>query len=145
MSITKTLLKNCKITKVVPATTAGTSTIVGTTLDMQDFEGVTFIGSFGTTGATNSISVADGTDSGGSGASDLLGTKVSCNGTGKEVGVEIVKPRNRYVTVSVLRGTSSTIDGVWAFQWGARTVPIDNSVTNTRNVEQWVSPAAGTA
>lgn len=143
--ITKALLKNVKLTKVIPATAAGTSTIAGTTLDMSGFEGVTFFGSFGTSASNNGISVAGGTDSGGSGASDLLGTSVLCNGTGKEVGGDLIKPTQRYITVSALRGTSTTIDGVWALQWGAKTVAINNTVTNTRNVEQWVSPAVGTA
>lgn len=142
---TKSLFKNAKLTKVIPATTAGTSTVVGTTLDMEGFEGVTFFGSFGTSAANNGLSVAGGSDSGGSGAADLLGSSVLCNGTGKEVGQEIVKPIDRYVTVSALRGTSTTIDGVWAFQWGPKTLFINNTVTNTRNVETTISPAHGTA
>lgn len=143
--INKSLIKSVKITKVIPATTAGTSTVVGTTLDMQNFEGVCFLGSFGTSAANNGISFAEGTDSGGSGAADCLGSSVLCNGTGKEVATEDVRPRQRYVTVSALRGTSTTIDGVWALQWGARTEAINNTVANTRNAEYWVSPAAGTA
>lgn len=139
------LLKEAKVTEVVSATAAGTSTINGTALDMSGFENVVFIVSFGTAAADNGVKVQQDTVVGMGGAADLLGSSRLCNGTGKVVCSEIVKPRERFVRPAVLRGTSTTINSVIAIQLGARKVPIDNNVTNAQAAEVLISPAEGTA
>jgi hypothetical protein len=139
------LLKEAKVTEVLGATVANTTTIPTAEVDMSGYENVVFLCSLGTSAADNGMKVQQDTVTGMGSAADLLGSSVLCNGTGKVVMTEIVKPRERFVRGSVLRGTSTTINSVFAIQFGKRSVPHNNSVTNVQNAEVHVSPAEGTA
>jgi hypothetical protein len=142
----KSLLKCAKITKVLGATATGTTTINTTEVDMANFESVAFLASIGTANAGNGLKMQQDVVTGMAGAADLLGTQVLCNGTGTSLLTENIKPRERFVRASVIRaGATTTIDAVYAIQWGARTMPIDNNVTNAQAAESHVSPAEGTA
>lgn len=140
------LLKDAKITKVLGATATGTSAINTTEVDMANFENVVFLASIGTANAGNGIKVQQDVVTGMGGAADLLGSQILCNGTGTSVCTEVVKPRERFVRATVIRaGATTTIDAVFAIQFGGRKVPVNNNVTNAQAAEVLVSPAEGTA
>lgn len=143
-------LQNCKITRVVNATAAGTTNINGSVLDMQGFEGVTFILMVGTLTATQvtGMKAQEGAASNLSDAADLAGTATGPFADGdsnKSLALEIYKPMKRYIRPVVTRGTANAVvDGVIAIQWSARVKPPtqDSNVVASKVV---VSPEAGTA
>lgn len=138
------LSKDVKITKVVANTSTGTTTINGSTLDMNSFDGVMFCASIGSAAANNGIKAQQGQASNMSDAADLANTQVLSNGTQTELVLDIYKPLERYVRVAVVRGTTTVIDAVWAIQYQSAKKP-QNNVTAAQAAETWASPAEGTA
>jgi hypothetical protein len=137
------LSKNVKITPVLAAATAGTGTNNGTTLDMQDFEGVMFVGGgFGTADAGNYYHVESGAESDISDAADLTGTKLVPGDNDDDICLDIYRPLERYVRIVRIRGTSSTADPVYAIQYGPKKKPTSHA--STVDSEIHVSPAEGT-
>lgn len=144
------LTKDTKLTRVLNGVAAGTSEQLGTVIDMQDFEAVTFAVAFGTitSGAATSIKVQQGALSNGSDMTDLTGTSVTVADTddNKVAMVEVHRPQKRYVRVAVERATqNAVIDGAFAFQYGARVKPTTQDSTTVITPEFWLSPAEGTA
>lgn len=142
------LSKNCKISQcsTVTAGAAGTTDINATSVDMANFEEVTFIVPFGAivSGAVTSIKAQGSSDN--SSFSDLEGSAQTIADTDddKTFYVTINKPVHRYVRLVVDRGTqNATVGGIVAVQCMPRTVPVTHG-TNVSG-ESHVSPAAGTA
>lgn len=130
----------------VATTIAGTSTITGSIVDMQGYEGVKFAVQFGTAAADNTIKVQQGDAANMSDAADLEGSEVTLGGASDElVQSDLLHPIKRYVRMLVLRGTSSTIDAGWSDQYGPRKQPVDNNVVGTIATGTLSSPAEGTA
>ena len=145
----KTCLNKVKITRVINGTAAGTTPVNSSVIDMQGFEGVMFIASFGaiTATAVTGIKIQQGNASDGSDAIDLTGTALAILDTAsnKVLVSEIYKPEKRYLRVVITRGTANAVvDGVVAQQFGARIAPPihDSSVAG---FEYWVSPPEGIA
>lgn len=142
------LSKNCKISQcsTVTAGAAGTTDINATSVDMANFEEVTFIVPFGAivSGAVTSIKAQGSSDN--SSFSDLEGSAQTIADTDddKTFYVTINKPVHRYVRLVVDRGTqNATVGGIVAVQCMPRTMPVTHG-TNVSG-ESHVSPAAGTA
>ena len=140
----KNLSKNSKITKLDATQGAAASDYNGGILDMQGYEGVVFLASLGTAAADNGLKVQQGAASNLSDAADLLGTQLLSDGTQTDLVTEIIKPLERYVRPVVIRGTSSTIEAIWAIQYGNRKGAVNNATT-AQAVEIHSSPAEGTA
>ncbi len=139
-----------KVTRVVNATAVGTTAVNGSTLDMQDFEGVMFICQFGTiTDGAAAIKAQQGQASNMSDAADLLGTQVGTAITddNKCVILDVYRPAERYVRGVVVRGgaTGTVIDSVVAIQYGPKVKPTVHDATTVAATETWASPAEGTA
>ncbi len=139
------LSKAIKIELGAATTAAGTSTVNGATIDTQGFEGVLFVIKFGTAAADNTIKAQQGAASNLSDAADLAGTSVGVGASDELVWLDIHKPLERYVRCVALRGTSTTIDGCFAFLYGPSTKPTDNETAGTIHGELHVSPSEGTA
>lgn len=134
------LTDHVKITKVADHTAAGTTTIESSSIDMLGFDGVVFLTSYGTAAANNTATV-EHSDASGSGFAATVALKTS--GTSDEdVAVDVQVPQKRYVRLSAARGTSSTLESVWAIQYRGRSVPQTFAVTGTSAVGQFNSPAA---
>lgn len=138
------LSKNVKITQVVGPTATGTTTIDGSVVDMQGFEGVLFVGSIVSAAANNGIKAQQGNVSNLSDAADLAGSQVLSDGTAKQFVLDVYKPQERYVRCQVVRGTTTVIDSVWAVQYGAEKLPVVSASASLLE-ELHVSPAEGTA
>lgn len=138
------LSENVKITKVADHSTAATSAVNSTYVDMAGFEGVMFVTSFGTAAANNTVNAAQCDTTGGTYA-DLEGTSVTSGTSDEDVWVDVYKPTDRYVRLEAARGTSSTLESIWAIQYGARKAPVDNTTSGTIAGELHATPDEGTA
>ena len=86
-----------KFLEGIATTIAGTSTINGAEMDMQNFEGVLFIIKFGTAAADNQIKAQQDVVTGMAGASDLLGTLVAVGASDEILWLDIYRPLKRFV------------------------------------------------
>lgn len=134
-----------KIRGIAATTTAGTSTVTSSAIDMAGFETAEALAKFGTAAADNTLKAQQSDDDGVADAySDLAGTLVGVGASDEYVWLA-VKPTKRYVKFLALRGTSSTLDDLVAFQGGAREMPVDNTIAGTIHGEAHAWPAEGTA
>lgn len=132
-----------KIIKVQDHTGAGTTAINTDGVDLTGYEGVLFLTSFGTAAANNTIEAAHSTDN--STFADLTGTNVVPGASDEDVWVDVWNPPSRYARAEIARGTSSTCESIWAFLYGAKAIPVDNTTTGTIAGEAHVAPVEGTA
>jgi len=145
------LSKSIKITRVSASAAAGTSDVTGSVLDMQGFDGVLFIASFGTLTATQvtSLKAQQGSQSDGSDMADLEGSKVGplADGDGgKCLVLDLFRPGKRYVRAVVDRGTANAVvDDVIAVQYCGTKAPTTHDAATIAAAELHVSPAEGTA
>lgn len=138
------LSKNVKITKVKATQAANTTTINSDAVDMQGWDGVTFLASIGTAAVDNGVKAQQDTASGMGSAADLANTKILSDGVQTDFVLDIYKPQERYVRCAVLRATSTTIEAVWAIQYRGIKKPVSNA-TAAQATELHASPAEGTA
>lgn len=151
MSMSDSLLKNVKVTRVINAVSVGTGdTTNGSIIDMAGYTGVMFIVAFGAiTDGTQTINVQQGAASDMSDAADLTGTAVSTTAItddNKCLIVEVRRPEERYLRVQVDRAgaTGCVIDGAIAIQYGARSRPTTQGSTIAAS-ETHLAPVEGTA
>ena len=141
------LSRNAPI-KVADAAGAATSTVTAT-IDLYAYPGAQefiFLASFGTAAANNTLKAGIGAASNGSDATDLAGTSVGVGASDEDVILAVARPvGGRYLTVSALRGTSTTLENLWMIVAGIDDAFSKASVTGTAKAEQHVSPATGTA
>lgn len=131
--------------KVKDHSTAATSDVTGDTVDTAGYDGVMFVTSFGTAAANNTLKAQQDSDSAMGTAADLLGTSVTSGTSDEEAWIDIYRPQERYVRVVGLRGTSSTLESIWAVLYDPKVMPVDNTTTGTIAGELHASPAEGTA
>lgn len=143
------LSKRVKLIKVKDHSTAATSAVDSDGVDMaQDggFEGVLFITSFGTAASGNTLNAAQSDDNGSADDyTDLTGTSVTSGSSDEDCFLDVYQPTKRYVRCEAARGTSSTLESIWAILYGTRTWCVDNTTTGTIAGETHISPSEGTA
>jgi hypothetical protein len=144
------LSKSVSVCRCLNATAVGTTTVNSSVIDMSDYDGVVFIGQFGTiTDGTPALKAQGGAASDGSDAADLAGTACTpaLTDDNKAVVLDIYRPTQRYIRAAIVRGgaTGAVIDSVVAIRYAARTKPTTNDATTVAITEAWVSPAPGTA
>lgn len=140
------LSNGIKLTKVTDHTTAGTSAVNSGSVDMRGYEGVIFITSFGTAATDNTCNLAQSSDDGSADDfTDLTGTATGATASDEDIWLDVYRPSKRYVRLEAVRATSSTLESIWAIQYGARDLPVDNTTTGTIVGEAHVTPAEGTA
>lgn len=135
-----------KIVKVQDHTTAGTSAVTSDAIDTQGYGGVMVITSFGTAATGNLLKLQQSSDNAGSDDySDLEGTSVTSGSSDEDVWLDLLRPMKRYVKCVATRGTSSTLESMWAILYNPDATPVDNTTTGTIAGEAHTSPAEGTA
>jgi|TARA_Y100000034_G_scaffold132026_1_gene194062 hypothetical protein len=144
--------KGSEIKRVMNAVAAGTSDQNSSSVDMQNFESVTFIASLGTLSASQvtTMKAQQSSDDGGSDAfADLAATQTDAMADDDDdqcIVLEIVKPRERYVRVVLERATgNAVIDGILAIKTGPRKKPTTHDAATVQTSKTVVSPAEGTA
>lgn len=146
MSTRGHLADKVKLLKIQDHTTANTTAVTSDAVDMQNYEGVLIFSSFGTAAAGNTVKLQQSDDDGDADAySDLEGTSVSSGTSDEDVWIDCYKPSKRYLKAVFARGTSSTLESVWAIRYDARTLAVSNVVSGTIIGEKFVTPAEGTA
>lgn len=143
------LSANTKISQVVTvaAGASGSSDITSSTIDMSNYEGVTFVVPFGpiTSGAATSIKLQGApTDVTGDFA-DLEGTSQTVVDTADNTTfyIDLVKPISRYVRLIVSRATQASTCAALAIQYNGRAKPATHGTGVSGELH--VSPAEGTA
>lgn len=132
------LSENVRVTKLQDHTAAGTSTVTSDELDMAGYDSVMFVTSFGTAAANNLVTVHQGAVSGSVAASVAL---LASGTSDEDVILDVQHPLYRYLKLVATRGTSSTLESIWAIQYNARSKPVTNAVSGTGAVAQFNSPA----
>lgn len=138
------LSTNVRITKVGDYSTAGTSAVNSTAVDMQGYDGVLFLTTMAVANAGNYINAAQGDASNGSDAADLAGTKVVVTGSNEALWLDIYKPTKRYVRLEAVRTSSSAMGEIYAIRYGGRVLPESNAVVDALAGELHIGPAEGT-
>jgi hypothetical protein len=133
-------LSDCvKVTKLADHATAATSAVTSASIDMAGWDGVLFATSYGTAAANNKAVVHQSDDD----SSFAATVAEKASGTSDEdVLIDVQKPLKRYLKVVAARGTSSTLESIWAIQYRGRSLPVNNATSGTSAVGQFASPAA---
>ena len=132
------LSENVKITKLADHTANGTDAVTSAELDMAGFKHVAFVTSFGTAAANNLITMHQGSVSGTVAATVAL----KASGTSDEdVILDVKNVTARYLKLVASRGTSSTLESIWAVQYGSDDKAVTNAVRGTSAVGQFNAPA----
>ena len=142
--------ENVKVTRVSNAVAAGTTDVECTGVNMAGFHSVTFMAAFGTitANAVTSVKAQGSSDDGSTDTySDLEGTSITVadDDDNQVVLLEVVQPTKQYIRLVVDRGTqNAVVDGVFAFQTGARSGPVTQP-TSVLGSEIHETPDEGTA
>lgn len=143
------LSERIKIIKVEDHTTAGTSAVESAGVDMDQsggFGGVMFITSVGTPASNNTVNAQASDDDGSADDyGDITGTSVTSGSSDEEVYVDVKHPPKRWVRLEAARGTSTTLESIWAILYDPRSEPVDNTTSGTIAGEAHLAPAEGTA
>lgn len=140
------LSENVKLVKIKDHSTADTTAVTSDAIDTQGYGGCLILSSFGTAASGNTVKIQQSSDDGvADGYSDLEGTSTTSGSSDEDVWVDIPKPRKRYLKAVFARGTSSTLESVWAILYNPAVLPVDNTTTGTITGEAHVSPDEGTA
>jgi len=138
------LYRDAKVVLAIAGAASAGTTLTGT-VDTQDYEGVAFVGSIATQNAGNYAKAGGGAQSNGGDAADLAGTKSIPQNNGDSFLLDVYRPAQRYVTVSVVRGANTVTGDVYAILYGAKKKPTTQGSTMTGVPASGVvvSPALG--
>ena len=141
------LSNEVKVTRCTTQQEAGTADQSGSSIDMQGYDGVMFITTFGTANDGNYIKAQqDENDATGFGdAEDLAGTKTVSTGANNTVVLDVYRPLKRYIRAVGVITASSTIGPIFALQYKGRAKPEANETDDVIASKTVISPDAGTA
>jgi hypothetical protein len=104
--------------------TAGTSTVNSSSVDMAGFSAARFFAYFGTPAANNTIKIQQSADNGVADSwSDIAGTQVAAGSPDNLVVMDIKDITERYLRVVALRGTSTVLGEIHAELYDGRYPP----------------------
>ena len=143
------LSENVKVTTALDYA-SGSADRNGATLDMQGYEGVLMIVKLAAvaTGAVTSIKAQQDSASGMGTAADLAGTgqTIADDDDNQVFIIDLYQPQERYVRLVVDKdGTNAVAESAIYVQYGPRSLPVSNNVTDAVTTEKHISPAEGTA
>lgn len=137
------LTDEVKLKKCADHTAAGTGDVSCLSVDMAEdggWDGVVFITSYGTANANNILKAAQSDDD--SSFTELASAAEIASGTSDEdVVLDIQRPTKRYLKAVPERGTSSTLESVWAMRYRSRKRKVTNVLSGTLALKQAASPA----
>ncbi len=122
--------ENVKLTKIADPSTAATSDVTSSSVDLAGnggWDGVLLVTSYGTPAANNLFHVEGCDDD--STFLDVEGSEVDLEGASDEdQWIDVFRPIYRYYRVVAARGTSSTLGDVWALLYRGKTAPFTGNV-----------------
>ena len=140
------LNEQVKFIKVKDHSTADTTDVNSDTVDLQasgGWDGAMFLTSYGTAAANNLMHCETSDDD--SSWNDLAGGEIDLGGASDEdQWLDVYGNKERYIRVVAQRGTSSTLESVWAILYRGRSLPYSNLTIGTICGKALVSPAEGT-
>ena len=143
------LTDNVKLLKVADAAGANTTEVAGASVDMQadgGWDGCLFLTSLGTPAANNIMKAQQSDDDGvADGFSDLADSAVPVSTSDEDQFIDIREPAKRYLKPIITRGTSTTVENIWAILYRGRELPHNNVLAGTIQGVQLNRPAEGTA
>lgn len=128
--------------KVADHTTAGTGDVSCASVDMAEdggYEGVCFITSYGTAATDNILKAAGSSDDSSFTEYDST-AQVASGASNEDVQLDILRPLQRYVKPVPERGTSSTLESVYAIRYRSRKRAVTDVVSGTGAVVRVASP-----
>ena len=134
-----------KVVKVADHSAAATSAVTSAVVDTAGYRGCLFLTSFGTAAANNTLKVQSGTNPTVTDAADLEGTSLASGASDEDVWIDVQGPNERYLQVVAARGTSSTLESIWAILYGGPVAPVSNVLAGTIAGAAHLAPAEGTA
>ena len=143
------LLKECRIVKVLDSQAAGVTDPASDIVDTQGYEGCCFICKLGTVvdAAAVSMAVQQNTVNNAAGMAALTGATaeiavaVALTDSEQSLVVDVYRPRERYLRAAITRdGQNSEIDAVYAILYGATNIPVTQPTTIAASAHV-VSPA----
>ena len=132
------LSKAVKFTKIVNNLTASQTETSSTILDMQGYDGVMFVLSFGSTVTTANVTTLiarNSTANSAAGMTNISGgtataTALAASSNNGCLSLDVFRPVKRYVDVDITRtAANAVIDGVTAIQYAASVKPQTNDTT----------------
>jgi hypothetical protein len=134
------MLKDCKITRVLNSVTAGTSAQNTSVLDMSGWDGVLFVALLGdvTSGSVLTLTAYENTANSTSsptptavtGGATSAVTAGASDADNLALIVDVNRPSKQYVYAALTRTTqNAVIDGVVAIQYKGRTAPVTQGAT----------------
>ena len=139
------LSKNVKVTLVQAPLADGQTDPDSSSVDMQGFEGVLFIGIVGTVTGSGTASLKASQSSDNSSFNDLSGVVATgaAGGSDKFILLDVYRPLDRYVRTTLTRAVANSIyGGTIAIQYGAHKKPtIHDAATLAAAAILGISPA----
>ena len=139
------LSKDVKVTLVQAPLADGQTDPDSSSVDMQGFEGVLFIGIVGTVTGSGTASLKASQSSDNSSFNDLSGVTAtgSAGGSDKFILLDVYRPLDRYVRTTLTRAVANPIyGGTIAIQYGAHKKPtIHDAATLAAAAILGISPA----
>lgn len=132
------LSKELKITHLKAHTAAGTSTLTSSEVDMEGYEGVIFVTAYSVANANNLVTMHGGD------ATGVLAATLALKATGtsdEKIVLDVFRPIHRFNALVCSVGTSSTVESIWAIQYGARTKDVTSALSGTLAHATFTSPA----
>lgn len=130
------VVKDIAIDLANSSATAGTSDVTGTTIDMQDYDGICFIAILNSVvdGSVLQLQVQEGAHSNGDDAALPTGGAnaqfTASTSSNKVLVSEVYRPQKRYVTPVLKRGTqNATLGGIIALRIRGRVRPVTQGST----------------
>jgi hypothetical protein len=143
------LLKSCKVTRVMNDYTAGATSETGSSVDMNGFDGVMFLAAVGALSSTQVTELKAQSAPDNSTFNDIAGSHtgpLADANSNATLLLDIYRPQQRYVRPVFVRGTANAvIDGIWAIQYSGLRQPTTNDPTTVIATNYLKSPALGTA
>ena len=143
------LSRSINIQKWIGETTsAATTTIDSSALDMSGYEGLIAIGSIATTATDNGLSIWISTSTSTAQMEAVKGSFLVADSATSlviDIGVLPFKGRanGRFAFARYRRTTSSKLGPLYAIRYGARNAPVDNGTNATQNYLALGSPSTG--
>ena len=141
------LNEEIKLIKVSDVAAADTTSINSSGVDLSQsggWDGVMFLVSFGTGATGNLIFAEQSSDDGSADAyTALKGSALVPGSSDEDQWLDIFRPQEQWVRCVADRGTSSTIENMWAILYRGRSKPYSNITSGTIIGKAHVSPAEG--
>jgi hypothetical protein len=137
------LLKKTRRLLLNAASSAATSTIESTVIDMANYQGVVITTDIATANAGNLVKIQQGALANGSDMADLAGSGTPSVTNGNAVVIDVYKPTKRYIRAVVVRGASTAVGPIHAELYDPRNKVVAHG--STIIAKSLVSPLQGTA